>query len=38
MVQYCEEGPPMSLSHHPDDTGAPISPQELVNRLRELDG
>ena len=27
----------MSLGHHPDDTGAPMSPQALINRLRELD-
>ena len=28
----------MSLGHHPDDPGASMSPEELVNRLRELDG
>lgn len=28
----------MSLGSHPDDTGAPMSPQELVHRLREVDG
>ncbi len=27
----------MSLGHHPDDTGATVPPQELVQRLRELD-
>jgi hypothetical protein len=27
----------MSLDHHPDDNGAMVSPQALVQRLRELD-
>ncbi len=27
----------MSHGHHPDDTGATMPPQELVQRLRELD-
>lgn len=38
MVQYDEEERPMSRGHHPDDTGTAMSSQELVTRLRALDG
>jgi HEAT repeat protein len=38
MVQHHEEEPPVSRGHHPDDTGVAMSPQDLVTRLRALDG